>query len=84
MSERKKENHTFTRPGLPPMNITVELQSDQPPQPLDRAAACLHVAAEALRKEIECCPRGERRDEVANLMAKAIVITRRVEEIGGA
>ena len=73
---------TFTRPGLPPMDIAGELRSDQPILCLDRAIAFLYGAAEAMEDEIRLCPDDiVRRNHVQNLRAQVREIQEEVEAL---
>ena len=73
-------DYTFTRPGLPPMDVTGELRSDQPLLHLDRAIAHLHGAAEALVQENQLCIVGSvRKKEIVDLLSKVRKIKETIE-----
>ena len=77
-----KEEMTFKfeRPNFPQLEVT--MRCDQPPQPLDRAAAFLHWAVEALGQERDLCEKDtDRQRHVADLQAKVAVIQDRVVSI---
>ena len=79
MSDNQELRHTFERPGFRPLTYTLELKSDQPAQPLDRAVVFLDAAVEALKQEITLCEKGsDRQAAVANLQAKATALRDRV------
>ena len=76
--------YTFTRPGFPPLNITVQIQSDQDMQIIDRVVAYMYEAVEALEIEADLCAKAndsERRGKVVDLITKVRDIQRCAEAI---
>ena len=75
MSDDEKLAYKFERPGFDPFHYTLQMRSDQPAQPLDRAVAFLDAAVEELKEEIRLWKQGgERRETLANLQAKVMEI----------
>ena len=71
MNAKTELTYTFTRPGFDPLNCTIEMKSDQPAQAIDRAAAFLYAAVEALECEARLCQRGTKRSsEVDELICE--------------
>ena len=73
---------TIKGPNLLPLNITVEIRSDEPPQPLNRAMVGLCMASDAIEDEQKLIEtRGGQSLNVADLKRKVENLQSYVDEV---
>ena len=68
---KDKTKYTVIRRGLDPLNVTIELHSEEPICAVERVLSGLQLASESLQEELKLCGKHrERREVVQHLLGK--------------